>query len=163
MPKPINLIVACSENRVIGRDGRLPWRIPEDMEHFHHTTAGQTVLLGRICYETWPGVSLDERQPVVITSNTALSQPHNRIAASVDEALEIAQSLSGEIMVCGGQRIYEETLERADHIILTLVHADVPGDTYFPEWRHLKWHETNKLERSDANYRYTFSSLERIR
>lgn len=163
MPKPINLIVACSENRVIGRDGRLPWSIPEDMEHFHRTTAGQTVLLGRICYETWPRVSLDGRQPVVITSNPSRAQPNTHIAASVDEALEIAQSLPGEIMVCGGQRIYEEILERADRIILTLVHADVPGDTYFPEWRHLNWRETDKRESSDDSYRYTFSTLERIR
>ena len=163
MPKPLNLIVACSENRVIGSGGRLPWSIPEDMEHFHRTTSGQTVVLGRICYETWPRVSLDGRQPVVITSNTTLAQPGIKIAASVDEALEIAQSLPGEIMICGGQRIYEETLERADRIILTLIHADIPGDTHFPEWRHLNWRETQKRESSDDTYRYTFSTLERVR
>jgi dihydrofolate reductase len=163
MPKPINLVVACAENRVIGRDGKLPWDIPEDMEHFHRTTAGQTVVLGRVCYQTWPRVSLDERQPVVITSSPSLIDPRSKSAASVDEALTIAQSIPNEIMICGGQRIYEETLERADRIILTLVHAEIPGDTYFPEWRHLKWRETEKRESSDASYRYTFSILDRVR
>ncbi|HET7535533.1 MAG TPA: dihydrofolate reductase, partial [Candidatus Didemnitutus sp.] len=59
MAKPLNLIVACAENRVIGRDRKLPFRIPEDHAWFHEKTAGQTVILGRICYETWPRVLLD--------------------------------------------------------------------------------------------------------
>lgn len=163
MAKPLNLIVACAENRVIGRDGRLLWHIPEDMEHFLNMTRGQTVVLGRICYETWPRVALDGRAPVVITRQTALARPGVRVAATVDEALAIAQTLPGEIMICGGQRIYEETLERADRIYLTLVHAEVPGDTFFPEWRHLNWRETDRRESRDENYRFTFSTLERVR
>ena len=163
MPKPLNLVVACAENRVIGRNGKLPWDIPEDMEHFHRTTAGQTVVLGRVCYQTWPRVSIDGRQPVVITSNPNVIDSGAKVAVSVDEALTIAQSLPGEIMICGGQRIYEETLDRADRIILTVVHAEVSGDTYFPEWSHLNWNETEKRESSDASYRYTFSILERVR
>jgi len=163
MPKPLNIVVACAENRVIGRNGKLPWDIPEDMEHFHRTTAGQTVVLGRVCYQTWPRVSIDGRQPVVITSNPNVIDSGAKVAVSVDEALTIAQSLPGEIMICGGQRIYEETLDRADRIILTVVHAEVSGDTYFPEWSHLNWNETEKRESSDASYRYTFSILERVR
>jgi dihydrofolate reductase len=133
------------------------------MEHFHRTTAGQTVVLGRVCYQTWPRVSIDGRQPVVITSNPNVIDSGAKVAVSVDEALTIAQSLPGEIMICGGQRIYEETLDRADRIILTVVHAEVSGDTYFPEWSHLNWNETEKRESSDASYRYTFSILERVR
>ena len=59
MPKLLHLQVACAENRVIGREGRLPWRIPEDLQFFHDQTAGQTVVLGRVCFETWPRVLLD--------------------------------------------------------------------------------------------------------
>ena len=55
MPKPLHVIVACSENRVIGRDGRLPWKIPEDFAFLQTKTAGQIVILGRICFQTWPG------------------------------------------------------------------------------------------------------------
>ena len=161
MPKPLQLIVACAENRVMGRAGRLPFHIPEDKAWFHAKTAGQTVVLGRICFESWPKVLADGRQPVVITRNQSLASEHVRIAGTVAEALAIAQTLPGEIMICGGQRIYEETLPLAGRLLLTLVHAEVPGDTWFPEWRHLPWRETWRQEGQDANYRYTFSVLER--
>lgn len=161
MSKPLTLIVACAENRVIGRNGRLPFDIPEDKAWFHGKTAGQTVVLGRICFETWPKVLADGRQPVVITSNRALASDRVRVAATVPAALAIAQTLPGEIMICGGQRIYEETLPVADRLLLTLVHAEVPGDTFFPEWRHLPWRETWRQEGRDANYRYTFLQLDR--
>jgi dihydrofolate reductase len=163
MPHPIELIVACSENRVIGRAGRLPFDIPEDKQWFHDQTANQTVVLGRICYETWPRVLLDGRRPVVISSNRALAKPGVEVAGSVPDALAAAQKLPGRVMVCGGQRIYEETLPIADRILLTLVHAQVEGDTWFPEWRNLAWRETWKRASADANYRYTFSILERVR
>jgi dihydrofolate reductase len=163
MPKPLNLIVACSENRVIGRNRRLPFDIPEDKRWFHARTAGATVVLGRICYETWPQARRDGRVPVVISSQTALAQPGVHLAAGVPQALQIAQNLPGEIMICGGQRIYEETLPLADRLILTLVHADVEGDTFFPEWRHLNWRTSWQHESHDANYRYTFCILDRVR
>ena len=163
MPHPIELIVACSENRIIGRAGRLPFDIPEDKKWFHDQTANQTVVLGRICYETWPRVLLDGRRPVVISSNRSLAQPGVEVVGNVPDALAAAQKLPGRIMVCGGQRIYEETLPIADRILLTLVHAQVEGDTWFPEWRNLPWRETWKRSSADANYRYTFSILERLR
>ncbi len=190
MAKPIQLIVACAENRVIGRAGRLPFDIPEDKQWFHDQTANQTVVLGRICFETWPRVLADGRQPIVISSQPehilrlaaikvepdlragsnrhgAPVPPQGRsaplLATDVTSALALAQTLPGAIMVCGGQRIYEETLPLADRLLLTLVHAQVEGDTSFPEWRHFAWRETGRREGSDANYRYTFSILERIR
>ncbi|HEY8994125.1 MAG TPA: dihydrofolate reductase [Lacunisphaera sp.] len=179
MAHPIELIVACSENRVIGRAGRLPFDIPEDKQWFHDQTANQTVVLGRICFETWPRVLADGRQPVVITSQpenirkagaskvepalrAGLKTPVPLTAPGVPAALALAQTLPGRIMVCGGQRIYEETLPIADRILLTLVHAQIEGDTWFPEWRHLNWRETWRREGSDPNYRYTFSILERM-
>jgi dihydrofolate reductase len=206
MARPIELIVACAENRVIGRAGRLPFDIPEDKQWFHDQTANQTVVLGRICFETWSKVTADGRQPVVISSQPerireaarqkeapALSvrrapdaetagegpgagpilsenrvppgAPRSvpRVASTVPDALAIAQTLPGRIMICGGQRIYEETLPMADRILLTLVHAVIEGDTWFPEWRNLAWRETWKRSGADQNYRYTFSILERVR
>jgi len=90
MPKPIQLIVACTENRVIGRDRRLPFDIPEDKAWFHEKTAGQTVVLGRICFETWPKVLADGRQPVVITRDQSLASDRVRVAANVTAALSVA-------------------------------------------------------------------------
>ena len=164
MVKPLNLIVACSENLVIGRDRRLPWSIPEDLRHFHDQTAGNVCVLGRVCFETWPRVLEDARQPVVITRDDSLATDRVHVAGNLLEALAIADGLPGEIMICGGTRIYEETLalagKRPLRLILTLIHAQVPGDTLMPEWRHLTWREISRRESRDANYRYTFSVLE---
>lgn len=163
MAKLLHLQVACAKNRVIGRNGKLPWHIPEDFKFFHDQTAGQVVVLGRVCYETWPRVRLDGRRPVVITRNTALAAAGVQVAASLDAALAIAGTLPGDLHICGGQRIYEETLalDRPMRLHLTLVHTEVPGDTFFPEWRHLPWRELDRRESADANYRYTFFTLER--
>ena len=163
VPKLLHLIVACSENRVIGRNGRLPWRIPEDLKFFHDETAGQTCVLGRVCFETWPRAKLDGRRPVVITRNASLAEPGVRIASSLTQALEIADSLPGEIFICGGERIYAETLalDRPMRLHLTLIHAEIAGDTHFPEWRHLRWREVARRESADESFRYTFLTLER--
>ena len=173
MPKPLTLIVACAENRVIGRGRQLPFHIPEDKAWFYAKTANTVCVLGRVCYEIWPRVLLDGRQPVVITSRPELvradaerrfgpgAAARVQLVTDVPAALAQAQELPGEIMICGGQRIYEETLPLADRLLLTLVHADVPGDTFFPEWRHLPWRETWRKNGSDENYRYTFSVLEK--
>ena len=81
--------------------------------------------------------------------------------------LAIAESLPGKIMICGGERIYAETLALAETtgrglcLNLTLIHAEVPGDTCMPEWRHLAWRETARRESADENVRYTFLTLER--
>ena len=129
----------------------------------HDRTANQVVVLGRICFETWPRAQLDGRKPVVITRNRALASDTVHVAGSVPEALTMAQELPGDIMVCGGQRIYEETLPLADRLLLTLVHAPVEGDTYFPEWRQLPWKETWRRDGADAHFRYTFSLLDAVR
>ena len=165
MPKPLHLIVACSENHVIGRDGKLPWHIPEDSNYFHAETAGHTCVLGRVCYETWPRVRDDGRRPVVISRHRSLEQPGVFVAASFSEAIAIADALPGEIFICGGQRIYAETLALAAttarplRLHLTLVHAEIEGDTFMPEWRHLAWREVSRRDSADANYRYTFFEL----
>jgi dihydrofolate reductase len=163
MPKLLHLIVACARNRVIGRSGRLPWSIPEDLAFFHQETAGQICVLGRVCYETWPRARADDRRPVVITRNRALEQSGVQVADSLSAALGIADRLPGEIFICGGQRIFEETLAlpRPLRLHLTLIDADIPGDTFFPEWRHLAWRELSRRDSADAGYRYTFLTLER--
>jgi dihydrofolate reductase len=164
MPKTLNLIVACAENRVMGRRGKLPWRIPEDFQFFERETAGKICVLGRVCFQSWTRAVLDGRQPVVITRDSTLARDGVRVAASFTEALAVAETLPGEISICGGQRIYEETLALADkrllRLHLTLVHAAVEGDTFFPEWRHLAWREVARRESGDANFRYTFFTLE---
>ena len=170
-PNPfLSLIVACAENRVIGRESSLPWSIPEDQAWFHDHTAGRPVILGRISYEVWPRAHLDGRSPIVVTSRPwaelkpfplpAGVQPPP-LARNVDEALRIAADLPGEVFVCGGEKIFEETLPLASRLYLTLVHADVAGDVKFPEWRRFSWSEAYRRESADETFRYTFSILEK--
>ena len=173
MPKLLHVIVACAENRTIGRDGKLPWRIPEDVAHFRELTAGNVCVLGRICFDTWPEATHAGRRPIVLTSHplpprrrvgSPEAEPAPRTAHSLAEALAAAERLPGEIFVCGGQKIFEETLAlpRALRLHLTLVHADVSGDRFFPEWRGREWRELDRRESGDANYRYTFLTLDRV-
>lgn len=163
MPKLLNLIVACARNRVIGREGRLPWRIPAESRFFHAATLGKICVLGQICFETWPRALHGGRRPIVVTRHRELARRGVRVAASLPKALALAETLPGELFVCGGQRIYEESLalKRPMRLHLTLIHADVPGDRFFPEWRHLSWRETARREGADAGYTFTFLTLER--
>ncbi|MDD3179198.1 MAG: dihydrofolate reductase [Opitutaceae bacterium] len=159
--KPLNLIAACAENRVMGRQGKPPWHIPEDFAWLQEKTAGTVVVLGRLTFAAWPRARLDGRRPVVITRDRSLAGGGVLVADSVPSALAIAQRLPGEIMVCGGQRVFAETLLLAHRLYLTLVHAEIPGDAYFPEWRHLAWREVSRRESHDSRHRYTFFVLER--
>jgi dihydrofolate reductase len=158
----LNLIVSCAENRVIGRGGRLPWRIPEDWRFFERQTAGQVVVLGRICFDAWSGADRDGRTPVVVAAAEPASRPAAFRAPTLPAALALADALPGDIYLCGGQRIYEEALAlpRPLRLFLTLVHARVDGDRFFPEWRGLPWRETSRREGADGHFCYSFLTLE---
>jgi dihydrofolate reductase len=161
--RPFSLVVSCAENRAIGLNGRLPWRIPADQAFFRRITAGQIVILGRICFEAWPGAAREGRRPIVVTGNAGLAREGVRTAPSLPAAFSIAGALPGEILVCGGERIYKEAiaLPEARRLYLTLVHASVPGDRFFPEWRGLFTREIARREEADPHWRYTFFTLER--
>lgn len=182
MPKLLHLVVASAENRVIGRNGRLPWSIPEDQAHFRGLTAGNICIMGRICFDTWPDATCGGRQPIVLTSRTlnadrpaesseamrrearAQGRTIPLPARSLAEALAVAETIPGEIFICGGQKIFEDAiaLRRPMQLHLTLVHAEVPGDRFFPEWRDVPWREVSRRDSGDGNYAYTFYTLERM-
>lgn len=161
-PRTLNLIVSCAQNRVIGRDGRLPWRIREDWRFFLERTRGATVVLGRVCFETWPGARREGRTAVVVTSHPPGPTPRAVAAPSLPAALRIAEALGAETYLCGGQRIYEEALRlpRPLRLHLTEVRAVVSGDRFFPEWRGRNWRELARRTGADADYRYSFLTLE---
>lgn len=163
MPRPFNLIVACAENRAIGFQGRLPWRIPEDWRYFRQQTAQATVVLGRLSFESWRSVLEDGRHAVVVTRNESLAGERVRVAGSLSAGLTVAAGMPGEIFVCGGQRLFEEAITRpeAQRLYLTLVHADLPGDRFFPAWQQQFPRVIESRESADANFRYTFMVLAR--
>jgi dihydrofolate reductase len=161
--KPFNLIVACSENRVIGRAGQLPWRIPEDWKFFRSQTAHSAVILGRISFQSWKSILEDDRQVVVLTRDTSLASDRVHVASSLANGIAHVEKLGREIYICGGQRIFEEAIRLPDatRLFLTLVHAHVEGDRFFPEWQGEFPRVIDQRESADENYRYTFYELGR--
>lgn len=136
---------------MIGVNNALPWRLPADLRHFRQLTTGHHVIMGRRNYESI-GKPLPERVNIVITRNRGYSAPGCRVKHSLEEALEDTGG-DPEVFIIGGAEIYRQGLDSADRIYLTLVHAHVPGDTYFPEFDHSQWREIQRArnEADDKN------------
>ena len=127
----ISLIAAVARNGVIGRDGGMPWHLPEELRHFKATTMGHTLVMGRRTFESI-GRPLPGRETIVVTRNPGQSFEGCHTATSIDAALDLAVSLGRPVFVAGGGEIYRQTLDRADVIHLTTIHTTVAGDVFFP-------------------------------
>ena len=156
----VSLIAAMAENRVIGRNNDLPWKLPDDMKFFMQTTKGHHVIMGRKNYD-----SLDEkfkplpnRTNIVVTRQKQFNAPGCSVVNSIEKALEIAKTNNEpEAFVIGGAEIYSLALQRADKIYLTEIHATVQGDTFFPDFDKTVWKETERRPHSkDDKHIYTF-------
>lgn len=136
-------VVACSENRVIGTQGGLPWNIPEDMKFFRETTKGHIMIMGRKTFDSFNGRALPNRYHIVITRDPSKqSFPSTDsspvvFVSSIQEAVEHAKPLTSkwgdEVFIIGGGEIYKQAMPVTDKIYLTLIHREFPGDTYYPE------------------------------
>ena len=162
----ITIVVAMAENRVIGRDGGLPWRLPADMARFRTLTMGKPIVMGRRTHESI-GRALDGRRNIVVSRRPGYRAPGCTVMSSLESALELAleaPSEVAEIAVIGGASIYELALPIADRIHLTLVHASIDGDVRFPELESGAWREVSLAERAaDARNRYDLSFIELVR
>lgn len=127
----ITIVVASSNNGVIGRGNGLPWRLPVDLKHFKKTTLGKPVIMGRRTLASLGDKPLPGRENVVV-STTSAPVAGTHLARTIDEAVEIAQRFNDEAMILGGGNIYAQTVSLADKIVLTVVLTDVVGDTHFP-------------------------------
>jgi dihydrofolate reductase len=160
----ISIIAAMAENRVIGVDNTLPWRLPADLRHFRLITTGHPVIMGRRNYESI-GKPLPGRDNIVVTRDPDYRAPGCTVTHSLEQALTSAQN-DREIFIIGGAEIYRQAFPRAERLYLTLVHADIRGDTYFPEFDPAQWRETSR-ERHEADeknpYAYTFLTYDRKR
>lgn len=146
-------------NRVIGRDNALPWRLPADLAHFKKVTMGHPIVMGRRTYESI-GRPLPGRMNIVVTRNAAFQAPGCTVVRSLDAAWKAAGD-AGEVCVIGGTSLFAETLPIADVIHLTEVEADVPGDTYFPEFDRSQWREKEIARQpADARHAYPIRILE---
>lgn len=150
----VSLIAAVSDNGVIGRDGGLPWRLPADLRFFKLTTLGHTVIMGR---KTWDeiGKPLPNRRNVVVTRNDARTFPGATRAPDLAAALALAAA-EDEVFVIGGGELYRQALPLADRLYLTHVHAEIEGDTRFPEWDPPEWSVAWE-ERHEADERHPYA------
>ncbi len=158
----ISLLVAATENDVIGRDHGMPWHLPDDLKHFKALTLGKPVLMGRKTYDSI-GRPLPGRTNLVLTRTANWSVPGVTVVGDLDAAVRAAGT-APELVVAGGAQVYALALPRATRIYLTRIHATIDGDTRLPALDLTTWHEVSRqLHPIDARHPYamSFVTLER--
>lgn len=138
MDKRITLIAAMGKNRAIGLDGRMPWHLPAELQHFKAATMGKAIIMGR---KTWESIGrpLPGRQNIVISRNPQFAAEGADVVNSLEAALLISNS--EENMVIGGGQLYALALPLAHRMILTLIELEPKADTWFPEWNPAHWRQ----------------------
>lgn len=158
----ISLVVAMDRNRLIGADNGLPWRLPADLKHFKRTTMGHPMVMGRRTWESI-GRALPGRTSIVVTGRPDYAAPGALVVDSLAAARQAAGA-TGELMIIGGARLFEQVLGDADRIYLTEIHAAFEGDAYFPElgdeWMCVSRADHRRDERNPFDY--SFLVLERV-
>lgn len=147
----ISLIAAMTKKHVIGKDNRLLWSIPEDMQNFRKLTMGNVVIMGRKTFESI-GKPLPNRHNIVISRNN-MNIDGVEIAKSVDEALKLGKNHHKDIYIIGGQQIYEQFLPFANTMHLSFVKKEHDGDVFFPAFDEKEWQVAEKKEFSDFEFR----------
>ncbi|MES2818897.1 MAG: dihydrofolate reductase [Pseudomonadota bacterium] len=149
-PLPLCLIAALADNRVIGRDNQLPWRLPADLKHFKALTLGKPIIMGR---KTWDslGRPLPGRLNLVVSRQVGLALEGAEVFPTLEAAIERATAWAGEqgvdeLMLIGGAQLYEQSLALAERLYLTRVGLSPQGDAYFPIFSEDQWRLSESLE-----------------
>jgi dihydrofolate reductase len=124
----INIIVVYANGRVIGKDGKIPWHLPDDLQHFKHITSGHIVVMGRKTFEAI-GRPLPQRRNIVLTSSTTLALPGVEVVHHKDDVLAL-----GDVFIIGGESVYRQFLEVAERLYITEIALEMDGDAFFPAW-----------------------------
>jgi len=157
----ITLVAAMGRGRVIGANGQMPWHLPAEMKHFRRVTKGQVVVMGRKTFESI-GEPLKGRVNMVMTRDQSYEAPGCLVVHSIDEAMRDDRPL----FVIGGAELYRAFLPYADTMILTRIHHDFHGDTFFPAWDEAEWLLTTSEAhpQDDRNaYDFTIETYQRNR
>ena len=160
----VNLIVAASENNVIGKENDLPWHLPDDMVFFKDQTIGSSIIMGRKNYLSIPKKfrPLKERTNIILTTDPLFTAQDCLIANSLDSALDLAKKNNKKIFIIGGGQVYASALTQGlvDIIYLTRIHAEIKGDTFFPELHNKDWNIVRrKFHPKDQKHKYSFTFL----
>jgi dihydrofolate reductase len=159
--KRITIVAAMGRNRAIGLNGELPWHLPRELRHFKETTLGKPIVMGR---RTWQSIgrALPGRQNLVVTRDAAFRAEGCDVLGSLEAAVAAARGT--EVMIIGGGQLYEQTMEHADRMVLTLVDCEPPADTWFPEWREEDWRQVaERKERADERNPFDYRVIELTR
>jgi len=156
----VTLVAAVADNGIIGADGGIPWRIPEDFAHFKTLTMGGVLVMGRATYESI-GRPLPGRRTIVLTRDPSWTADGVLVARDLDDALAQSAGLPGEVFVVGGAAVYAAALPVATHQVLTEVHLSPDGDTRYPDFDRAGWRETKRESYPDAEIPYEFVWRER--
>ncbi len=149
----LSLIAAMADNRVIGINNTLPWKLPSDMRWFRQHTLGKPVIMGRKTFESFGGRPLPDRTNIVITRDNHYTAEGavvvNTIAQALDEACKVTAVSSEdkrEAMIIGGASFYEQMLDKVDRMYLTFVDANIDGDAWFPEYNPEHWQQVECID-----------------
>ncbi len=159
----ISIIVAAATNNVIGRDGELPWRLPEDLKRFKQLTIGKPVIMGRLTYESI-GKPLPDRRNIVLSARKGLNIEGCEVVDTPDAAIRLAGDAE-EVMVIGGGGVYSQMLPMADRIYMTRIDATFDGDTFFPELNDDEWQVVDCVDfpaDESRQFGFSFVTLDRI-
>ena len=160
----LSMMVAKASNNVIGRNNKLPWYLPNDLKYFKQVTFGKPVIMGRKTWESLKG-PLPGRTNIVITRQPDYRAEGAKVVATVEDAITMA-FIEGqeEAVIMGGAEIYALALPQTERLYLTEVHADVEGDTFFPEYATAEWQEIGREDFAAEGpnpYDYSFVVYER--
>ena len=158
----LSIIVAMGKNRVIGKNGMLPWHISSDLKNFKKITMGKPISMGRKTYESI-GRPLPGRENIILTKNKNYFAEGCIVKNTIDEVFSYCQKVP-ELMIMGGAALYEQTLHKAKRLYITEVNATTDGDVFFPEFDRNQWLEIsrNSFEASENDdFDYIFKILER--
>ena len=158
----IALVAAVAKNRVIGRQGKIPWHIKDDLLHFKNLTTASAVIMGRKTYESI-GKPLPNRTNIVMTRRPGRLKDIREVY-SKNQALAVALEFSKDIYIIGGENIYREFLPLAKKMFLTEIALEVSGDTHFPEWEKKEWIEVSRINKEDQSQdiKYSFVEYKRL-
>jgi len=152
----ISMIAAMAKNRVIGFEGDMPWHLPDDLKFFKAKTTGKPVIMGRKTFESIGSRPLPNRPNMVISRNPEFKAPGAKVFPLIDLALASLESVD-EVVIMGGGQLYQQMLRRADRLYLTLIDAELEGDTFFPDWTTLSWVESERRSHDqDERHAYSF-------
>ena len=154
----ISLIVAASTNNAIGKNNQLLWHLPNDLRFFKNTTWGMPVIMGRKTFES-VNKSLPGRFNIVITHQAGWVATDTIVATDLEDALrKAAETNCKEIFIIGGGEIFKQSISSADKIYMTRVHANIDGDTFFPEIDESKWQLISQLDfAADEKHMFAYS------